>query len=533
MPMTTPGQARPPHAAITLIAAITLGSTPARAQQHIDAADADRVLTGEVAGDQFGRSVALVGDVNADGHDDYAVGSRGNAGPGANRGRVIVYSGIDDAVLVVLHGEADSDQFGEALAAAGDVDNDGNDDVIVGAWANSAGGAQAGRAYVFSGNTWGTLHTFTGEAQGDNLGDAVAGAGDVNADGFDDVIIGAPTNDAAGSNAGRVYIRCGRTGDVLRTFEGENINDRLGISVAGAGHVDGDKYADIIMGAHLFDDGNGATDNRGRAYIVAGTTWTPLHTFTGEDAGSNFGWDVASAGDVDNDGRDDVIIGAPLYSDPLTNLGRAYVYSGAVGTLLHTFTGEAASDKVGLSVSAAGDVDHDGHDDILTSAWWYDLDGIPGDNRGRAYIYSGDTGALLVTVTGEAFKDHLGRPVSGGGDINGDGGIDFIVGARDNDAAGKDGGRAYVVFGAPPRCPADVTTRGAGTADPAMGSPDGIVDTADLLHFLKAWAGADPAIADITTRDTTPGHPGHGRSDGLVTDDDINHFLHLWTDGCR
>ena len=205
------------------VAAFALCS--AHAQQHIDAIDADRVLTGEVVGDQYGRSVAVVGDANNDGYDDYAIGSRGNAGVGLNRGRVIVYSGLDGAMLRTFDGEADNDHFSEALAGAGDVNNDGFDDIIVGAWANSAGGAQAGRAYVFSGQTGGVLWTFTGEEPGDTLGDAVGGAGDVNNDGYDDLIVGAPTNDFAGSNRGRVYIYSGQTGALLKTFEGENDND--------------------------------------------------------------------------------------------------------------------------------------------------------------------------------------------------------------------------------------------------------------------------------------------------------------------
>lgn len=460
------------------VALLMLIATRACVGGDILASSASRIYTGPVPGDQLGRSVVVIGDVNNDGLADYAIGSRGNDPDETNAGRVIVYSGADGSVITTLDGESPSAQFGEAIAPAGDVDNDGNADLIVGAWASGAGGPTAGRAYVYSAAQGAPLYTFTGLASGDTLGDAVNGAGDVNNDGYDDLIVGAPTRDIGASNTGQVTVFSGLDGSVVWTVNGKNENDRLGISVAGIGDINADGHDDFAAGAHLFDDGNDIQDNRGRVYVYSGMTGGLLYTRTGEDAGDNFGWDVAPAGDVNADGAPDFIVGAPLNDALGSNTGLVYVYSGPTGALLHVFTGEAAVDKLGLSVGRAGDVDGDGFDDILAGAWWNDADtNVTGDNRGRAYVFSGRTGGVLTSFTGEASLDHLGRPISGGHDINGDGVPDVVVGARDNDANGDDAGSAYVFF-LEPTCLAD------------LAEPVGELDFSDVLAFLVAFAEA-------------------------------------------
>ncbi|MCJ7459407.1 MAG: FG-GAP-like repeat-containing protein, partial [candidate division Zixibacteria bacterium] len=154
----------------------------------------------------------------------------------------------------------------------------------------------------------------------------------------------------------------------------------------------------------------------------------------------NFGYSVSGAGDVNNDGYADLIVGALLNSAGGSFAGRAYVYSGQTGALLYTFTGEAAGDEFGCSVSGAGDVNKDGYADLIVGTFAY-----PGGTyAGRAYVYSGQTGALLYTFTGAAANDQLGVSVSGAGDVNKDGYADLIVGAHGNSAGGSFAGRAYV-----------------------------------------------------------------------------------------
>jgi len=395
------------------------------------------VFDGQNPDDYSGNSVSGAGDVDNDGYADFIVGAYGNDAGGSGAGRAYVYSGQTGGLLWTFTGEAAGDEFGKSVSGAGDLDNDGYDDVIVGAYHNDAGGTHAGRAYVYSGQTGGLLWTFTGEAADDWPGTSVSGAGDGNDDGHADLIVGASGNDAGGSRAGRAYVYSGQTGALIWTFTGEAADDFLGTSVSGAGDVNDDGYDDVVVGASGNDAGG---SSGGRAYVYSGQTGGLLWTFTGGTLYS-LGASVSGAGDVNDDGYADLIVGA--YGAASSD-GRAYVYSGQTGGVLWTFQGETENENLGWSVSGAGDVDGDGYDDLIAGAWQSDAEG---DGAGRAYVYSGQTGAKLHTFTGEAIQDFLGNSVSGAGDVNGDGRHDLIVGAYRNDAGGTDAGRAYVFSG--------------------------------------------------------------------------------------
>ncbi|MCJ7459318.1 MAG: integrin alpha, partial [candidate division Zixibacteria bacterium] len=401
-------------------------------------------FTGQAAGDYFGSSVSGAGDVNKDGYADLIVGAPFNDAGGDNAGRAYVYSGQTGVLLYTFTGEAISDYFGHSVSGAGDVNKDGYADLIVGALYNDAGGSDAGRAYVYSGQNGALLCTFTGEAADDNFGYSVSGAGDVNNDGYADLIVGAPSNFLIGSYAGRAYVYSGQTGALLYTFTGAAANDYFGYSVSGAGDVNNDGYADLIVGAYQNDAGG---SNAGRAYVYSGQTGTLLYTFTGAAADDNLGSSVSGAGDVNNDGYADLIVGAPFNNAGGFAAGRAYVYSGQTGTLLYTFTGAAAYDLFGISVSGAGDVNNDGYADLIVGAY---LNDARGTDAGRAYVFSSQeicSYEELYAFTGAAAYDWFGRSVSGAGDVNNDGYDDLIVGAYGNDAGGTDAGRAYVYSG--------------------------------------------------------------------------------------
>ncbi|UCB52540.1 MAG: FG-GAP repeat protein [Candidatus Zixiibacteriota bacterium] len=286
-----------------------------------------RVYTGEDADDWFGCSVSGAGDVSNDGYDDLIIGAH-RAGSG---GKAYVLSGKNGASLWTFTAEGVSDWFGFSVSGAGDVDNDGYADVVIGAAYNNGGGANAGRAYVYSGQTGTGLWTFTGEAADDHLGISVSGAGDVNDDGYDDLIVGANLSDAGGTDAGRAYVYSGQTGGLLWTFTGEAAEDHFGRSVSGAGDVDNDGYSDLIVGAPMSDSGGA---DAGRAYVYSGQTGGLLWTFTGEAADDYFGWSVSGAGDVNNDGYDDLIAGGSGNDAVASSAGRAYVYSGHTGEVL-------------------------------------------------------------------------------------------------------------------------------------------------------------------------------------------------------
>lgn len=471
---------------------------------ELPASAAQVIHDGDIVGDQFGRSVAIIGDVDGDGLAEYAIGMRGNISGVENAGRVVVYSGATEKALWSVDGESAADHFSESIARAGDIDGDGFGDLIVGAWSNDGGGTESGRAYVYSGVDGSILFTFTGLMPGDNMGDSVSGGGDINNDGFNDLLVGSPTSDVRASNTGSVTVFSGDDGSVLYTKHGENTNDRLGVCVAGIGDVNDDGFDDFAAGAHLFDDGGATTDNRGMVSVFSGATGEIMYSLIGEAAGDNFGWGVSGVGDVNNDGQPDLVVGAPLNDALGSNTGRVYVYSGPDGESLHVFTGERAADKLGLTVASAGDMDNDGFDDILTGAWWYDIGEDSSDNRGRAYVFSGRTGGALFTITGDERRDHLGRPVAGGDDINGDGVPDVLVGARDSDSNGEDAGRAYVFY-VPRSCIADI-------------NGDGELNFFDISAFLASFAAMDSSV-DFS-------------GDGLFNFFDVSDFLSLFSAGC-
>jgi len=415
-----------------------------------------KFFTGQAAGDQFGVSVSTAGDVNGDGYSDVIVGAQGNDAGGTDAGRAYIFFGgisMDNTADVIMTGEAIDDRFGYSVSTAGDVNGDGYSDVIVGAYSNDIGGTDAGRVYIFFGSTSmdNTADvTMTGVTAGDRFGISVSTAGDVNGDGYSDVIVGATLSDAGGTDAGRSYIYFGgtsmdNTADVIMT--GEAANDQFGVSVYTTGDVNGDGYSDVIVGAPWNDAGG---SNAGRSYIYFGGTSmdnTADVTMTGEAAGDFFGYSVSTAGDVNGDGYSDVIVGARLNDAGGTDAGRSYIYFGgaSVDNIADvTMTGVTSGDLFGTSVSAAGDVNGDGYSDIIVSA---NVNDAGGSNAGRVYIFFGGTSMdniADVIMTGEAAGDLFGSSVSTAGDVNGDGYSDVIVGAHSNDAGGSGAGRAFL-----------------------------------------------------------------------------------------
>jgi hypothetical protein len=401
----------------------------------------------------FGNSVSGAGDVNNDTYDDVIVGADWEDGEAYNAGRAYIFSGSEGGLLHTLVSPNPEwmGHFGNSVSGAGDVNNDTYDDVIVGAYDEDGGADDAGRAYIFSGNGGGLLYTLVSPnpEENGNFGISVSGAGDVNNDTYHDVIVGAYQEDGGANEAGCAYIFSGNGGGLLYTLVSPNPEGGgfFGRSVSGAGDVNNDTYDDVIVGTLYEDGGAGAA---GSTYIFSGNGGGLLYALVSPnpEVSGRFGYSVSGAGDVNNDMYDDVIVGAYQEDGGDYDAGRAYVFSGNGGGLLYTLVSPRpeGAGRFGRSVSGAGDVNNDTYDDVIVGA---DQEDVGAYNAGRAYIFSGNGGGLLHSLVSPnpGMNDIFGCSVSGAGDVNNDTYADVIVGACVEDIEFANDGCAYVFDG--------------------------------------------------------------------------------------
>lgn len=385
----------------------------------------------------FGYSVDGGGDVNGDGVPDFIVGAV--MGLNLEPGTAHVYSGLDGGTLFQLSGSDSADYFGFTVAILGDINSDGRAEFMVGA-PQADPGAQndAGAVFVYSGLDGSLLQQKDGAAAGDNFGQSLARAGDVNGDNRPDYLIGAPGADSGSKgDAGIAYVYSGMGGGLLYRKFGKNAGDRFGYSVNGAGLINGDARADFIVGAPYYAD-----SNTGSVYVFSGLNGDTLFHIVGDSSYDEIGWSVAGTGDVNGDGRSDFITGSPSHN---SYQGSAYVYSGLNGSLLRRFDGREAGYYLGYSVAGAGDVNGDGRADVIIGAPAADPTGFM-FAAGAAEIYSVMSGTLLHQSFGANAIDEYGVDVASVGDLNGDGRSEFIVGAPTTSPNGVTfGGSAYVL----------------------------------------------------------------------------------------
>lgn len=292
-------------------------------------------------------------------------------------------------------GSASADYFGSAVAGLGDVNGDGYTDFAVGGYGTGSGGAVS----VFFGGGIGPSRSadwsYSGTQANMDLGYRVVNAGDVNGDGVTDLAVSAPRYDNGSSNEGVVYVFHGDGTSFGATpdwsYESDQISGGMGTSLAGAGDVNGDGYDDLLLGAPAFD--YGSTDE-GKVWLVEGgpsglgstATWSA----EGNQTLASFGSSLAFAGDVDGDGYDDIVIGASQYDDGETNEGAVFVYhgsdSGPAASPTRTITSNQANASLGAAVAGVADVDMDGYDEIVVTATAYDNGST---DEGMAWLYAG------------------------------------------------------------------------------------------------------------------------------------------------
>jgi len=428
-------------------------------------------VVGEAANGRLGWSVGA-GDVTGDGIDDLLMGAPNLVANGARSGGAYVVqgsvSGTVDAGLAHarVYGSAAFDGLGSAVAGGADANGDGFDDLAI-------GGEEGGMAWVILGPVTGTMTAASADARwtgssGGDAGERVA-LHDVTGDGVADLLVGAPL-DGPVSNGGAVYVVAGpvtSTGSLRSSaveLYGSSSSAQAGTGL-GVGDFNSDGIGDVAMGVPNL---NGGLVALYFGPVTASGSLSDWDSVVWGAASGDFGDDVSSAGDLDGDGVEDLVIGCWLCTSTGGGFraGRAYVYAGPIsgnlgtGDALARIEGATAYDYLGAAVAGAGDVDGDGGDDLVVGAPLYDA-GMT--NTGGAFLFYGPlTGSIAassadatfegegggVSSAGNYIGHQAGHALTGGFDANGDGYSDLLVGAPYEDTAASVAGAAYLVLGA-------------------------------------------------------------------------------------
>jgi Ca2+-binding RTX toxin-like protein len=533
------------------------------------------MIAGEATNDRSGESALFAGDVNGDGYDDIIVGAPHAQGDSANTGAAYVVFGrlggfgpevdlstLDGANGFKLSGETPGSLTGLSVSAAGDMNGDGIGDLIVGSPFAEPNGSGSGESFILFGTAGGfsaeidlaTLNGSNGFKLGgdvaDNVGWSVSQAGDINGDGFDDVIVGAPSRSDF-SHTGVSYVVFGKSGGFAANLDpsdfdgsngfkisGETARDECGTAVSFAGDVNGDGFDDLIIGADGFDLND--VFAIGAVYVIFGKAagfsanlnlsdldGTNGFKLTGEAALDNAGEAVSSAGDINGDGYSDIVIGADRAN---STFGATYVVFGKADGFAANFSlagldgsngfkisGQGINEFSGRRVAPAGDVNGDGFDDLIIGATGGDYSGVSFVVFGKAGGFAANLdlssldGSTGFKIVGVAAGDRSGYSATAGGDINGDGLDDLLIGAPAADPNGSESGAAYVIFGIEPDSSVNLTgtvasqnlvggasndtLSGLGGDDNLFGhAGDDLLDGGDGNDAINAGDGSDTII---------------------------------------
>ena len=405
----------------TAIVALGAAGSPAISQALFVEPDVTVMysLTSGVANDNFGWAGEKIGDLDGDGAPDFAITAWSDRTNGTASGAAYVYSGATGRLIRKLTGPSFS-RFGLSVAGAGDVNRDGIPDYVIGAPGAVVGPApQIGRVIVFSGATHEPIVEARGRHHLDIFGFDVNAAGDLNQDGYADIVVGARFYSGALAAQGSISAISGADGSTLWTAEGLRAGARLGSGVSGVDDVTGDGVPDVAAGA----DGDGPRGG-GRAYVFSGVDGSLVQTLTpnGSTAALFGQFFVHDAGDVDGDGTGDIYVSDYAAAKGGVTYGQGYVFSGVTGERLRTFIGNPG-DGLGPG-RGMGDVDGDGHADLLIASW---INSTAAPGAGMMQIFSGKNGKVLRTMTGTQAGAALGVDALPIGDVNFDGRTDILV----------------------------------------------------------------------------------------------------------
>ena len=387
------------------------------------------------SGDIMGASLANVGDVDGDGYDDVAAGAPGLDGPGGQNTPNYGRLQVFNGVDggLIYEYMGSADWQNLGLAVCGLGDVNGDGRDDF-AYADDLAN---GEVFVKSGLTGGTLFSVAAPATAVRFGEKLENAGDYNNDGINDLFVAASSSDFGGvSNCGAAYVLSGANGAILLTLGGSHINGNFGQAIACPGDVDGDGVIDFAVTAT--GDSVAGMTKPGAAYLFSGATGSIIHTWPGDEDYNLYGWSIGNAGDLDGDGNNDIMVGHIFYDSPQNGrVGRVDFYSTSSGALLRQIEGQEYWEDVGSDVSLIGDIDEDGVADHLIGA----------DGRaygGRAYVHSGASGDLIYVCESDGWSHYFGTEVCGVGDLDQDGREEFMVGATSAWLNGPTPGAAYL-----------------------------------------------------------------------------------------
>lgn len=395
-------------------------------------------FSGASSSDQLGSSVGAHGDVNNDGIEDFVVGAPQPINGGIG-GYAQVYSGADGAVLFSFTGSYNRQKLGTSVALLRDVNADGHDEVLIGApgECSSSGNTDSGSARLYSGLDGSLLYTFLGTAIDDCFGYSVAAAGDIDLDGIDDLLVGAKN--------GYVQAFSGVDGTTIYTLQASLTNEAIGTSVSSAGDVNGDGTVDILSAASDFN----------YAEVFSGADGSSLYAMA-DNGDTRIGVGLSAVGDINHDGYDDFAIGRIWHNTPTTKSGLVTVYSGQDGSQIWAKSGNGSFQTFGASIDMA-DMNADGEPDIVVGT----LGSIV---NGRVEVLTGSTGTRISNNKMGANNNGFGGALATVGDLNGDGVAEIVVGAKLDSSANSGAGKVFVLA-------SQLDSDGDGVADASDSSP--------------------------------------------------------------